>query len=64
MTKSFIKYEPYHNDTPTGRRIRDVIFAVVGDQQTINRGVMGHVSSLKRGRQAGGRLSKKACIPS
>lgn len=30
MTKPFIKYDPYHKDTPTRRRIRDVIFAVVG----------------------------------
>ena len=29
MTKPFIKYDPYHKDTPTRRRIRDVIFAVV-----------------------------------
>ena len=29
MTKPFIKYDPYHRDTPTRRRIRDVIFAVV-----------------------------------
>ena len=30
MTKPFVKYDPYHKDTPTRRRIRDVIFAVVG----------------------------------
>ena len=30
MTKPFIKYDPYHKDTPGRRRIRDVIFAVVG----------------------------------
>ena len=30
MTKPFIKYDPYHKDTPTRRRIRDVIFAVIG----------------------------------
>ena len=30
MTKPFIKYDPYHKDTPMRRRIRDVIFAVVG----------------------------------
>ena len=30
MTKPFIKYDPYHKDTPVRRRIRDVIFAVVG----------------------------------
>ena len=30
MTKPFIKYDPYHKDTPTRRCIRDVIFAVVG----------------------------------
>lgn len=30
MTKPFIKYDPYHKDTPRRRRIRDVIFAVVG----------------------------------
>ena len=29
MTKPFIKYDPYHKDTPTRRRMRDVIFAVV-----------------------------------
>ena len=29
MTKPFIKYDPYHKDTPTRRGIRDVIFAVV-----------------------------------
>ena len=29
MTKPFIKYDPYHKDTPTRRHIRDVIFAVV-----------------------------------
>ena len=29
MTKPFIKYDPYHKDTPTRRRIRDVIFAGV-----------------------------------
>ena len=29
MTKPFIKYDPYHKDTPVRRRIRDVIFAVV-----------------------------------
>ena len=39
-------------------------FAAIGNQQALNLSVMGHVSSLKRGRQAGGRLSKKACIPS
>ena len=30
MTKPFVKYDPYHKDTPVRRRIRDVIFAVVG----------------------------------
>ena len=29
MTKPFIKYDPYHKDTPARRRIRDVVFAVV-----------------------------------
>ncbi len=29
MTKPFVKYDPYHKDTPMRRRIRDVIFAVV-----------------------------------
>ena len=30
MTKPFVKYDPYNKDTPVRRRIRDVIFAVVG----------------------------------
>ena len=30
MTKPFVKYDNFHKDTPTRRRIRDVIFAVVG----------------------------------
>ena len=29
MTKPFVKYDPYHKDTPARRRIRDVVFAVV-----------------------------------
>ena len=29
MTKQFVKYDPYHRDTPTRRRIRGVILAVV-----------------------------------
>ena len=29
MTKTFIRYDPYHKDTPARRRIRDVVFAVV-----------------------------------
>ena len=28
MTEPFIKYDPYHKDTPARRRISDVIFAV------------------------------------
>ncbi|MNJ37205.1 hypothetical protein D3C77_320140 [compost metagenome] len=39
-------------------------FASIGDQQAFDGLVLSHVSSLKRGRQLGGRLSKKACIPS
>ena len=30
MTKPFVRCDPYHKDTPMRRRIRDVIFAVVG----------------------------------
>ena len=30
MTKPFVKYDNFHKDTPVRRRIRDVIFAVVG----------------------------------
>ena len=30
MTKPFVKYDPYHKDTPVRRCIRDVIFAVIG----------------------------------
>ena len=30
MTKQFVKYDNFHKDTPVRRRIRDVIFAVVG----------------------------------
>lgn len=30
MTKQFVKYDNFHKDTPVRRRIRDVIFAVIG----------------------------------
>ncbi|BBQ52957.1 hypothetical protein WP2S18C03_20380 [Aeromonas veronii] len=53
-------------DAEAFRRLDDAHgdFAAIGDQQAFNLRVMDHVSSLKRGRQTGGRLSKKACIPS
>ena len=41
-----------------------VILAAAGDKKAFDGLVLSHVSSLKRGRQLGGRLSKKACIPS